>query len=436
MNRLLIVFFWLSSLQTAGFSQLLDDPSIGLKVDEGRLKANRIRKVTSQHLTLFTDLPLSKEVDELGEVFDQGVKQWAEYFSVKTVEAFHATGFLMQDMARFKRAGVIPQGMPDFKNGYTFGTKTFWMYEQPSVYMRRQLMLHEGSHVFLFSKLGAQIPPWFNEGVAELFASHRWTKGQLETRTTIKHRDEAPYWGRTKTIKDDLFKGRQLTIPEIRSLNKVSFLQVEPYAWVWAATAFLDSHPDYREKFRSLPDAIRSKTDLNQLFDQLFAGQEKRMGEQWAAYLNDLDYNVNAEMTRVWYDEAKQETESVRRISTQKSWQNSGISVEAGKNYWIRSKGRFVIRESLIEGKRTAWPCEPNGLSLEYYRGNRLGKLMVVLKPEDPNEQIDFEQTFGIGLSQKLKFSKPGRLYFRLNESPGGLDDNSGEVLVSVVETE
>ena len=35
-------------------------------------------------------------------------------------------------------------------------------------------MLHEGTHAFIFSHLGDQIPPWFNEGLAELFASHRW----------------------------------------------------------------------------------------------------------------------------------------------------------------------------------------------------------------------------------------------------------------------
>ena len=57
-----VVSTW--SLATALSAQDVNDPAIGLKVEEARLKANRIRKISGKHVTLFTDLPSFKEVDE------------------------------------------------------------------------------------------------------------------------------------------------------------------------------------------------------------------------------------------------------------------------------------------------------------------------------------------------------------------------------------
>ena len=418
---------FLSSLS----AQDLGDTRIGLVVDEGRLRANRIRKIEGKHLSLFTDLPTSPEVDELASVFDEAVADWADYYSVADVSGFHATGFLIDDLNRFRRSGVLPNGLPDFKNGYTYGLKSFWMYDQPSSYMRRQLMIHEGTHAFLFSHLGEQIPSWYNEGMAEWFASHRWIDGKLETRVTIRNREEAPYWGRTRKIRDELAEGKGLRIAEIRNLPSRSFLNVEPYAWVWAMASFLDSHPDYQTGFRELAPAIASGK-LDASFEKTFGAKRQQMSEEWSAYLSDLDYNVRPSVTRIDHQVAPSKRNVLRVIACNRSWQNSGIEVTAGKSYWIRSRGRYVIRESLVEKKKTAWPCEPNGLTLEYYRGRPLGQLVAVIKPS--GGVIDFERQVGVGLSRKLEVAQTGTLYFRVNESPGQLSDNSGTLLISVVD--
>ena len=413
--------------------QTLDDPKIGLKVDEDKLRANRIRKISSDHLTLFTDLPEEKEVDELGKVFDEAVKQWRTYFGLSGFNRFHATGFLIKDKSRFIRAGVIPASLPEFKNGYTYGFKTFWMYDQPSHYMRRQLMLHEGTHAFLFSTHSGDIAAWYNEGMAEWFAAHKWSEGKLTTGLTIADRDDAPYWGRTKVIRDAMEKDSALTFSEIRNLPGSAFLRVDPYGWVWAATTFMNSHPEYKERFRKLPRSITSK-GIDKSFEELFASDMARIEEQWAAFLHDLDYGVDGLSARIQYDEAKVERGTLRSLAADKSWQNSGIKVTAGKNYLIRSKGRFVIRESLINGKQTAWPCETNGVTIEYYRGQPLGKLMAVVKPDKAGSRIDFEKQIPVGLSHTLKSPVSGTLFFRVNETPAGLSDNSGSLLISVVE--
>ena len=84
----------------------------------------------------------------------------------------------------------------------------------------------------------------------------------------------------------------------------------------------------------------------------------KSLNEQWRAFLADIDYGVDAENAVINYQPAAQVQNDLRVISAKQNWQNSGIQVEAGKSYLIRSKGRFVIRESASESKKVAWPCE------------------------------------------------------------------------------
>lgn len=429
----LIAIWSIVGFRSPLLAQELDDPAIGLKVDQSRLTANRIRKLSGKHLVLFTDLPSENSVDELPIVFDQAVKHWSDYFGVAD-KGLLAVGFLIKDRERFLRAGVFPNNLPEFKNGYTFGKRTFWIYDQPSPYMRRQLLIHEGTHVFLFSRISVDVPAWYNEGMAEWFGAHRWDGKTLRTRFVVEDRDDAPYWGRVRKVREAVEDGNALSVRDVMELKNESFLRVEPYTWVWALTAFLDRHPDYQTRFRKLADDLHGGKNINQAFENSMRADWSTMEEQWRAFLNDVDYGVRAADTKIEYDVAKKQNKNLPVIVATKSWQNSGIRVESGKSYWIRSKGRYVIGESVVEGRKTAWPCEPNGISLEYYRGQPLGKLMMVVKPDRDGALMRFDQSVPVGLSLKWKADFSGTIFFRVNESPAGLKDNSGTLLVSVVE--
>ena len=50
-------------------------------LDEERVAAAGLRKLEGNHLTLYTDLPPSPEVDELPHVFDEAVPLWRIYFA-------------------------------------------------------------------------------------------------------------------------------------------------------------------------------------------------------------------------------------------------------------------------------------------------------------------------------------------------------------------
>ena len=81
-------------------------------IDDARVEAAGIRKLTSQHLVLYTDLPADPEVDRLPALFDQAVPQWAEYFDVdpNQLRDWQARGFLIKDRKRFDALGLMPPG--------------------------------------------------------------------------------------------------------------------------------------------------------------------------------------------------------------------------------------------------------------------------------------------------------------------------------------
>ena len=51
--------------------------------------------------------------------------------------------------------------------------REFWLFDQPTDYYVRHLLLHEGTHVFMVSFLGGCGPGWYMEGTAELLGTHR-----------------------------------------------------------------------------------------------------------------------------------------------------------------------------------------------------------------------------------------------------------------------
>ena len=179
-------------------------------VDDARAAAAGIRKLPGRRLTLYTDLS-GAEIDRLPAVFEQAFPQWCRYFKVKEDEHadWHMTGFLMKDKARFVEAGLLPEKLPPFEHGFSWGT-VLWIYEQPSDYYRRHLLLHEGTHGFMNSLLGGCGPTWYMEGLAEYLATHCWREGRLTLGYMPRSRDEVPQWGRIRRIQEAVAQHRAL----------------------------------------------------------------------------------------------------------------------------------------------------------------------------------------------------------------------------------
>ena len=263
-------------------------------IDERRTAAAGIRKLTGKHVTIFTDLPAG-EVDELPAVFDAAVPLWCAHFGVDPARLadWRLIGHVIQAKERFAGAGLYPENLPDFPAGYSNGSQ-FWLYDQPSGYYRRHLMLHEGTHCFMNRWLGGAGPPWYMEGLAELLGTHRWAAGKLELAVMPRSKDDVPYWGRVKIVRDELAADRGLMLTDIMRYDAHAHLRNEPYGWCWAAAAFLDGHPATQAAFRELKGEAKDRTiDFSKRFYDRLKPQWQAISEDWQLFVLHCDYGYD-----------------------------------------------------------------------------------------------------------------------------------------------
>ena len=395
-------------------------------VDRERAAAVGIRELTGKHLRLFTDVPASPAVDELPQVFAAAVPLWAEYFHVPLAKLEHwqVQGFLIQDRAKFAALGLLSERNPDFINGFALGNE-LWLEEQPSDYYRRHLLLHEGTHSFTFSYLGAAGPGWYMEGMAELLGTHRWENGQLELRSFPAKKEDVPMWGRIKIIRDAVRSEKALSLGEVLAISNRAALSVDAYAWCWALSTFLDSHPRYGEKFHKLPAQV-NEPDFNEQVRKLFQEEWSDLEFEWQAFIAAVDYGYDAERMAIVPTSAKPlDKPATTIIAVDRGWQKSAWLLQEGKKYHLTAKGRFQIAHG---GEH--WPCEPGGVTLRYHDGQPLGMLLGVLRSQqNPGE---FAKPIPLGLQATVTPSEDAVLYLRVNDSPAELSDNQGMLEVRI----
>jgi len=454
-------------VESAGhFSQQRDPPSALARtlpppknVDVRRAAAAGVRLIESKHLRLFTDLPSSPAIDELPRVFDEAVPLWAEHFGIPLSRAnnWRVQGFLVDDRERFESLDLLPRDNPIFINGYAHAVE-FWFVEQPSDYYRRHLLLHEGTHCFMYSMLGANGPGWFMEGMAELLGTHEWNAGKLKIGIVPKSNDDVPMWGRIKLIRDAKNEGRILPIEAVLQLDNRRGLNQEQYGWAWAFASFLDRNPAYQTRFRSLKEHVADPT-FNDRFRELFADDWDNLQCEWRAHVAALRYGHDVAAAAMVHRTATPVGERARsaQILARGGWQSTGFLLSADREYEVVASGRFRIAD---DGQ--PWVSEPGGVTIDYYDGRPLGILLGALRPiasadsaprtqrgfnkdaanqqdavdetnaDDQPADPDFVQPTAIGLQTVLRPTRDAVLYVRVNDHPGRLDDNSGEVVVTV----
>jgi hypothetical protein len=429
------------------FSDLLEGPDPGdatadqtaeKPLDDSALVAAGLRKVTSNHLTLITDLPSSPAVDELPRVFDLAVPQWIEYLKLdrKKIDGWNLRAVLIKDKEKFKPAGLWPEGLPDFLHGFA-RAQMVWLYDQPTDYYRRHLLLHEGTHAIMYTALGGAGPPWYSEGLAEYFATHRWTDGKLSLRYFPKNREETPGLGRIKIVRDEFAAGKQLPLAKVMAYDALAHRQNEPYAWSWAAVAFLDLHPRYRDRFRKLLSEVdKGTSEFSVAVRSLYDADLAAMQEEWQLYIAALEHGYDFERTAIDFAPGSDLAAGMHTIvvAADRGWQNSGVRLTAGTKYRLVATGRYQIAAE----PRTWW-CEPNGVSIRYYQGRPLGVLLAAVRPDgDGIASLDGGQSSAllspttIGLSADLAPAQSGTLFFKINDSAGELADNRGSVTITL----
>ena len=419
------------------------DVDLQLAVDAG------LKIYAGRHLILFSDVRDADKAYDLIRSYDAAVPQWCKYFGVdeKRTRNWKLRAFLLQGpnkTERFEQAKLFTKELPPFAAGYQ-QDHNIYLYNQPGPYYTRHLLLHEGTHAFMQWFLNGYGAPWFSEGVAELLAVHKRTKDSVKLHHRLASRDEAPYWGRVKLIKDEYTAGTAMTLDDVLAIPTRSFRDVRFYAWAWAGCNFFDNHPLTKQAFNELKQSAALPAEpFNVAFKEKIAAHKEQLIKDWSIFIQEIEYGVEIQRSRIIdateLDETNPENHHYS-INAAHGWQQTRLRVQAGDRLVVRSSGRFKVGQTVAPAAEQTstgvlsypWYSESNGVTLEYYRGQPLGILnagVLFSNAEQQNAQGSLDwKVLSVpagGPVREITVPVDGVLCFRINESPAKLSDNEG----------
>jgi hypothetical protein len=401
-----------------------------------------LRVLEGRHLVLATDRPVraADGVAELPAVFDQAFAAWCRHYGMDP--AAHADwrcfGCLVVDRERFREAGLLPDTVPAFANGFCANNR-FWLADQSNPAYRRHLLLHEGVHAFTLTLRGLATPVWYNEGIAEFLATHRLEQagdsGATFVHTPIPDRPaDVEQLGRIEKIRELRETDRAPPLADVLALAVTEHGSIADYAASWAAVALLAGHPAMASEFAALER--RSLTpDFNDRLATMPGWDARRVARDFDAFTAEIDYGWDfARMAIDWSPGEPLAKQHAVMVDATRGWQNAGVRLTAGGRYGFIAAGRVGVGSVADEASGTVTPLEsePAGISLEWYRGRPIGRLLAAqwVEPADggrPRFEIVAE-----GVSGRFAAFTDGPVYFKVNQAPGRLADDAGSFRVEL----
>ena len=413
------------------------EPAIGALVASARRAGLRV--LEGDHLVLITDRPVraGDGVEDLPRLFDEAWATWCRHFDLDptTYRQWQACGCLVVDRERFRAAGLLPDTVPDFTNGFC-NRERFWLADQSNPAYRRHLLLHEGVHAFTLTLRGLDTPPWYMEGIAEYLATHRLDDAGRFVPTLLPLRaGDAEQLGRVEKLRAMRNAGNCPGLEDVFSTAGVNHRDLSAYAASWAAVALFSRHPEHAHRF-----AAAERGPLDPAFTERLRASPDWDAEQacrdYDAFTDDLDFGYDFSRSRIdWATGQPLEARQTITVASSRGWQNSGWSLRKGDRYAIDATGRCTI------GRLASTPAAPlvpleteaDGISLRWYRDRPLGRLLVaqwVERPDDggrPRFVVLAEGSHG-----EFTAATDGVASFKLNEPPGELADNEGHLTVEI----
>ncbi|MGQ0613954.1 MAG: hypothetical protein ACT4PV_09485 [Planctomycetaceae bacterium] len=141
--------------------------------------------VEAAHYRLFAAAP-PEEVEELGRLVEEAWKGFAAFFGKqpKLAEGQKLTVRMLATAEEWERAiRADGTGAPRGAGGYYWpGSRTAYLFRQPTLYYTRVLLLHEMAHQFHFlarTNNKAPTADWYAEGIVEHLSWHHWDGERL-----------------------------------------------------------------------------------------------------------------------------------------------------------------------------------------------------------------------------------------------------------------
>jgi hypothetical protein len=402
--------------------------------DDEALERVGIKKYVSRRLILYTDIDKAKAVrltPLVDELYEKLVGYFGELPPARDGRDWQITGYVMRDPEPFKTAGLIPSNLPTFNHGLNRRLR-FWMREQSLDDYLEHLLLHEATHCFMTTLPAANAPPWYMEGMAEYFATHRTPTGsEVQFCIIPATPDEMQGFDRVTLLRKEVDAGRALSLDEVIGFSEAAFAEPLPYAWSWAVCCFLDSQPEYRDRFRELGDvAVRSR--FQEQFDKKFADDGGFVGLKWEFFVRTLCYGYDASRAVLSIEAGEtgfQEMTDVK-VRADAGWQSARFRLKAGVTYELTADGEVTLADS-----PEPWLSDADGITLDYADGKPIGRLLASVIGDDSRLQGVSHTLFDpvdIGRTAVLKAPIDGTLYLRVNDGWNRLADNRGELSVHV----
>ncbi len=404
-----------------------------------RARLAGLRIFESDHLVLITDQAsrVGDALEGLPEIFDEAVKVWASHYRIplSAVQKWKVCGCLVVDRERFRKAGLLPDAIPDFVNGYCDHYR-FWLTEQSNPAYQRHLLLHEGVHAFTATLLNLNTPTWYTEGIAEWLATHRL----VEAPPQFKHApipvtpEDVEQLGRIEMIRRLRRSTKAPSLDEVFALKPTLHGTVSSYASAWAVVAFLAGHPRYQEAF-----ALTEQQPLDAGFTRRLKGQpgwnSAAARRDFDAFTADLDYGFDcSRMTINWSSGRRIPVAgATSTVTATHGWQNSGWQLEAGRQYQLRVSGHCRVgqlqrADGLLDLESTAV-----GISIDWYRGLPLGRLLIAQWDDKPDSggRPKFKVLAEGGATTFTAVSN-SPMFLKINNRPSNLSLSDGQLTVSI----
>lgn len=412
--------------------QTRDDPVVRVERN-----AQGLYQLESPRLTLISDIPLDEELKSWPRLIEQSLEQWQQYHGVEAgrMKGWHIKAFLIGDRPRLTELGVL-DGLPDFEEGYQYGD-LIYLREQPTVYYRRHLLLHEATHWIMWKLYGGGGPSWFMEGMADMHGTHYLNNGELKIGVIPRSIDQVARWGRLRMIDETLNRDQAPSMTEIFAYGNAREDHGVRYSWSWAATVFYTNHPKYGPMLKELyKKGIDYSDSLTRSFREELDKEWKSVQVDWNGFISDLDFGYDLDRSRVVHFNGPLKPLVPSEpygfsLATDRGWQSTGVSVDANRPVQISCSGDFQIKRTL-SSKEMEWRTGPNGITYQFYRGNPLGCVIAcIVSPDDP-ETTKRWSTLRVGSGGTIVPKKSGELFLKVNESSSGLWDNEGKVSAEI----
>lgn len=395
-----------------------------------------LRLLAGERLVLATDRPVrdGDGIAELPVVFDQAFDAWCRHYRLDPdrLDAWRAFGCLIVDRERFRAAGLLPDDVPEFVNGFC-DRQRLWLADQSNPAYRRHLLLHEGVHAFTITVRDLAAPAWYMEGIAEHLATHRLDDDEGAPRfvpTPVPERaGDAEQFGRIEALRSLQAAGSAPSLADVFAQSHGDHRALSAYAASWAAVTLLALHPAHANTFARLEQGPLSP-GMNARLVTLPGWDPARASRDFDAFTQDVDYGYDVPRMAIdWSPGRPLRGEDRVEVDAAAGWQNTHIALEAGHTYGIEATGRYRIG-SLADtppGRTTILESEADGISLRWYRGRMIGRLLVAQwrERDDAGRRPGFE-VLAEGAAAEFTALEDGTLYVRVNEAPGDLSDNVG----------